>query len=150
MYAIIADGGRQYHVIEGQQLDIDYREAATKGDSLEFARVLAVSGDGSVELGQPIVDGAKVTAEVLGVQQGEKLRVQKIRRRKTYRRRTGHRQLYTRVRIDRIESPLAEQVHQARAEKLASESPPAEDQVPVTEPQAEDLVTKASESDQAD
>lgn len=104
MYAIIADGGRQYRVEEGQELDIDYRQNASKGDQLEFPRVLAVSGDEGVKLGQPVVGGAKVTAEVLGVQQGEKLYVQKIRRRKTYRRRTGHRQLYTRVRIQAIES----------------------------------------------
>jgi large subunit ribosomal protein L21 len=101
MYAIIADGGRQYRVVEGQELDIDYREVAT-GDHLEFGRVLAVSTTDGVQLGKPTVDGAKVTAEVLGVQQGDKMFVQKLRRRKTYRRRTGHRQLYTRVRIDKI------------------------------------------------
>ncbi len=105
MYAIIADGGRQYRVEEGQELDIDYREAATKGDELEFGRVLAVSGEQGLQLGQPAVDGAKVTAEVLSVQQGDKLFVQKFRRRKNYRRRTGHRQLYTRVRINKIEHP---------------------------------------------
>ena len=55
-----------------------------------------------VQLGQPTLDGAKVTAEVLGVEQGDKLTVQKLRRRKTFRRRTGHRQLFTRVRIDKI------------------------------------------------
>ena len=104
MYAIIADGGRQYRVEEGQELDIDYREAATKGDELEFGRVLAVSGEEGLQLGQPQVGGAKVTAEVLGVQQGPKIFVQKLRRRKNYRRRTGHRQLYTRVRINKIES----------------------------------------------
>ena len=105
MYAIIADGGRQYRVEEGQELDIDYREAATKGDELEFGRVLAVSGDNGVQVGPGTVEGARVTAEVLGVQQGEKIYVQKFRRRKNYRRRTGHRQLYTRVRISKIESP---------------------------------------------
>ena len=71
MYAIIADGGRQYRVEEGQELDIDFREAATKGDELEFDRVLALSGadDAAVQLGSPSVSGAKVTAEVLGVEQ---------------------------------------------------------------------------------
>ncbi len=105
MYAIIADGKRQYRVEEGQELDIDYRKAATKGDALEFDQVLAVGGgEGGVRIGQPAVSGAKVTAEVLGVQQGPKIYVQKLRRRKNYRRRTGHRQLYTRVRISKIES----------------------------------------------
>ena len=101
MYAIIADGGRQYRVEEGQELDIDYREITT-GDHIEFGRVLAVSTPEGVKLGQPMLDGAKVTAEVLGVEQGEKMAVQKLRRRKTFRRRTGHRQLLTRVRIDKI------------------------------------------------
>ncbi len=105
MYAIIADGGRQYRVEEGQELDIDYREAASKGDELEFGRVLAVSGEQGFQLGQPALDGAKVTAKVLGVEQGDKVFVQKFRRRKTFRRRTGHRQLYTRVLISKIESP---------------------------------------------
>jgi large subunit ribosomal protein L21 len=104
MYAIIADGKRQYRVEEGQELDIDYRKAATKGDSLEFPSVLAVGGADGLRIGQPAVSGTKVVAEVLGVQQGPKIFVQKMRRRKNYRRRTGHRQLYTRVRISKIES----------------------------------------------
>jgi large subunit ribosomal protein L21 len=105
MYAIIADGGRQYRVEEGQELDIDYRQSATRGDELEFDRVLAVSGENGFQLGQPALNGAKVTAEVVGVQQGPKIFVQKLRRRKNFRRRTGHRQLYTRVRISKIEAP---------------------------------------------
>jgi large subunit ribosomal protein L21 len=64
--------------------------------------VLAVSSDQGLQLGQPTLEGAKVTAQVLGVEQGEKIYVQKFRRRKNYRRRTGHRQMYTRVRISRI------------------------------------------------
>ncbi len=102
MYAIISDSGKQFKVEEGQELDVDFREAA-KGDELKFERVLAVSGDDGLKLGSPVVDGASVTAEVLGVQQGEKLVVQKIRRRKNSRRKTGHRQMYTRVRIGKID-----------------------------------------------
>lgn len=107
MYAIIADGGKQFRVEEGQSLDIDYREDATKGDELEFDRVLAVGGEQDLKLGQPALEGAKVTAEVLGVEQGPKISVQKLKRRKKYRPRTGHRQLYTRVRINRIEGQTA-------------------------------------------
>lgn len=101
MYAIIADGGRQYKVQEGQELEIDYREIPT-GESIRFERVLAVSGGNGVQLGKPTVDGASVTAEVLGVAQGEKLTVQKMRRRKNSRRKTGHRQWFTKVRIGKI------------------------------------------------
>jgi large subunit ribosomal protein L21 len=103
MYAIIADGGRQYKVTEGQELEIDYRDIAS-GEELTFDQVLAVSGDDGLVLGKPQVAGASVTAEVLGPAKGEKLVVQKIRRRKTYRRRTGHRQLYTKVKISKIVS----------------------------------------------
>lgn len=102
MYAIISDGGRQYKVEEGQQLEIDYRDIA-KGETLRFDRVLAVSGDDGVKLGSPTVNGAAVTAEVLGVEMGEKLTIQKFRRRKNSRRKTGHRQMYTSVRIGKID-----------------------------------------------
>lgn len=104
MYAIIADGGRQYRVEEGQELQIDYRAATQTGDQLTFDRVLAVAGEGGVQLGQPTVEGASVIAEVLGIDQGKKLVVQKLRRRKNSRRRTGHRQLYTKVRISQIQA----------------------------------------------
>jgi large subunit ribosomal protein L21 len=102
MYAIIADGGRQYKVEEGQELEIDYRDVP-KGEAVKFERVLAVSGEGGVKLGKPTVAGASVTAEVLGPVNGPKLVVQKFRRRKNSRRKTGHRQLYTMVRIGKIE-----------------------------------------------
>jgi large subunit ribosomal protein L21 len=101
MYAIIIDGGRQYKVTEGQELVIDYRDASS-GDAVQFDKVLAYSNGSQLALGQPTLGGATVTAKILGVLQGPKLTVQKFRRRKTYRRRTGHRQLYTKVQIEKI------------------------------------------------
>ena len=101
MYAIISDSGRQYKVEEGQELLVDYRDTPT-GKDITFDRVLAVSGDGDVKLGTPTVDGASVTAQVLGPEKGEKVVVQKLRRRKNSRRKTGHRGLATRVKIDKI------------------------------------------------
>ena len=101
MYAIISEGGRQFKVEEGQEFDIDYRDLAA-GDQVTFDRVLAYRNDGEFKVGQPILEGATVTAEVLAVTQGPKLVVQKYRRRKNYRRKTGHRQLYTRVKINKI------------------------------------------------
>jgi large subunit ribosomal protein L21 len=103
MYAIIATDGRQYKVEEGQQIQVDLREAK-EGDKVTFDRVLLVSDGGSVKVGQPTVAGASVTAEVLGQAMGDKVYIQKMRRRKNYRRRTGHRQMYTLVRIDAIAS----------------------------------------------
>jgi large subunit ribosomal protein L21 len=102
MYAIISEGGRQLKVEEGQQIDVDYRDLSV-GDQVKFDRVLACRDDAQFKVGRPVVAGASVTAEVLAVTQGPKLVVQKARRRKTYRRKTGHRQLYTRVKINKIE-----------------------------------------------
>jgi large subunit ribosomal protein L21 len=104
MYAIICDGGRQYKVTEGLLLDIDYRETVETGDAIEFDRILAVGGENGLKLGQPTVAGAKVQAEVVGLEQGPKLFVQKFRRRKNYDVRTGHRQKFTRVMIKAIQS----------------------------------------------
>jgi len=102
MYAIIVEGGRQIKVEEGQELDIDFREVST-GDQVKFDRVLAYRDDSGLQVGQPMLPSASVTAEVLSVSQGPKLVVQKFRRRKNSRRKTGHRQLYTRVKISKID-----------------------------------------------
>ncbi|MDA7950603.1 MAG: 50S ribosomal protein L21 [Pirellulaceae bacterium] len=102
MYAIIEDGGRQYKVEEGQELKIDYRDLEN-GSELKFETVLAVSaGEGKFTVGKPAVSGATVLAEVLSPVRGEKLVVQKFRRRKNSKRKTGHRQLHTKVRINKI------------------------------------------------
>jgi len=100
-YAIVSDGGRQYRVSEGQVLEIDFRHLPA-GSEVVFEEVLAVSQAGKLTLGAPMVKGAKVKAEVLGLVQGEKIYVQKFARRKNYRRRTGHRSVSTKVRIASI------------------------------------------------
>jgi large subunit ribosomal protein L21 len=106
-YAVVADGGRQYRVMEGQEVEIDFRHGADgsplpAGSEVVFGDVLAVSHAGRLTLGRPMVKGAKVTAEVVGLAQGPKIFVQKFKRRKNYRRRTGHRALATKVRISSI------------------------------------------------
>jgi large subunit ribosomal protein L21 len=106
-YAIVVDGGRQYMVRAGQELEIDFRHQddgtpLPAGTEVVFDDVLAVSKAGQLTLGKPKVKGAKVKAEVLGLVQGEKIYVQKFKRRKNYRRRTGHRSLATKIRIASI------------------------------------------------
>jgi large subunit ribosomal protein L21 len=101
MYAIIEDGSRQLKVEEGQELDIDYRDLPA-GEAITFDRVLAVRDDAGLKLGRPALAGASVAAKVVSLVQGPKLVVQKFRRRKNYRRRTGHRQLHTRIVIEKI------------------------------------------------
>jgi len=102
MYAIIEDGGRQFQVEEGQELTVDYRGLAA-GDEFKFDRVLAYRDDAGLKVGQPTLESVAVTAEVVGTDQGPKLVIQKMRRRKTLRRRTGHRQIFTQVKIKKIE-----------------------------------------------
>jgi large subunit ribosomal protein L21 len=101
MYAIIDADGRQYKVVTGQIVRMDFRQVEPE-TAIEFERVLLVSDGDSISVGAPIVAGAKVTGTIMGDIQGEKLVIQKFRRRKNYRRRTGHRQMYTKVRINKI------------------------------------------------
>ena len=103
MYAIIEDSGTQLRVEQGQTLDIDLRKAAP-GESVTFERVLLVADEKGVRLGKPVIQGAKVTAEVIGEMKGPKIEVFKLRRRKSSRRHTGHRQGYLRVRVTAIEA----------------------------------------------
>jgi len=102
MYAIISDGGRQLKVEEGQVVDIDYRDVPV-GGQVKFDQVLACRNDSGLQIGRPFLPGVHVTAEVLAIVQGPKLTIQKTRRRKGYRRKTGHRQLYCRVKIGKLE-----------------------------------------------
>jgi large subunit ribosomal protein L21 len=101
MYAILKHGGRQYRVEEGQEIEIDYREAAA-GDEIKFEEILAAGTGAELKFGTPLLKGASVTAEVVGTVQGPKLVVQRLRRRKNSRRKTGHRQIHTKVRIGKI------------------------------------------------
>ncbi len=102
MYAIIRTGGRQYRASAGDVIDVE-RLPYEVGDKVEFDEVLLVSGDdGKLRIGQPVVEGAKVEATVLEQFRGRKIIVWKYRPRERYRRKQGHRQYYTRLRIDRI------------------------------------------------
>ena len=100
MYAIIRDRGMQYRVEEGQTIDVALIDADT-GSTVEFGEVLLVGGD-ETTVGAPIIDGARVVAEVVGDVKGDKIVVFKYKNKKRYRRRTGHRQEYTRVKVNEI------------------------------------------------
>jgi large subunit ribosomal protein L21 len=102
MYAIIDADGRQYKVEEGQEIEFDCRDISA-GEKITFDRVLAYRDDESLKLGQPIIEGASVIAEVLGETKGPKLVVQKFRRRKNSKTKTGHRQHFTSVKIEKIQ-----------------------------------------------
>jgi large subunit ribosomal protein L21 len=103
MYAIIETGGKQYKVAEGDVLFIEKLEVA-EGDAVAFDQVLAVSKDGSLVVGEPLVVGAKVTAKVEKHGKDRKIIVYKYKAKKNYRRKQGHRQPYTKVVIEKIEA----------------------------------------------
>ncbi len=103
MYAIIDDSGRQMRVEEGQTLQVDLR-GGEPGSTVTFDRVLLVGDDDGVRVGKPNLDGATVTAEVLGPAKGPKLEVVQVRRRKNSRRHIGHRQHYLTVRVTGIDA----------------------------------------------
>lgn len=100
MYAVIESGGKQHRVQEGETLKLEKIEAAT-GDTVDFDRVLMVGGD-NIKIGTPLVEGGKVTAEVVSHGRHDKIKIVKFNRRKHYRRETGHRQWYTEVKITAI------------------------------------------------
>jgi large subunit ribosomal protein L21 len=102
VYAIIEDGGRQYKVSSGDKLYVDLRAIPEGQDTIEFTQVLAVGEGAKAKIGQPLVEGAKVLAKVVGEVKGDKLRTYKFRRRKNYRRKLGHRQQYLQVTVSDI------------------------------------------------
>ena len=101
MYAVIKSGGKQHRVEEGEQLKLEKIEAAT-GETIEFDEVLMMGSGSDVKIGTPLVEGGKVTAEVIEHGRHEKIRIVKFNRRKHYRKETGHRQWYTEVKITAI------------------------------------------------
>jgi large subunit ribosomal protein L21 len=102
VYAIIRDRGMQYRVQQGEILSIDLLDGVEPGSQIEIGEVLLIGGGDSIKVGSPLVSGAKVRAEVLGMKKGEKIVVFRYRNKKRYRRRTGHRQRYTQIKISEI------------------------------------------------
>ncbi len=105
MYAIIEESGQQFKVSEGDVVRIDLVDPAVleQSGSMEFDRVLLVSDGTKITIGTPLVEGAKVVAEVVTPRvAGKKLRIFKYKRRKSSQSSMGHRQKYTEVRITAI------------------------------------------------
>ena len=101
MYAVIVSGGKQHRVKEGETLKLEKLEVET-GGSIDFDRVLLVADGDKVQVGAPVVDGAKVTAEVVSHGRHDKIQIIKFRRRKHSMKRQGHRQWFTEVKITGI------------------------------------------------
>lgn len=101
MYAVIASGGKQHRVREGETLRLEKLEVAT-GETIDFDQVLMVADGENINIGAPLVAGAKVSAEIVAQGRGDKVSIIKFKRRKHYRRKMGHRQWFTEVKITGI------------------------------------------------
>jgi len=106
IYAVIDTGGKQYKVTPGQTIDVERLDVA-EGKTVELDRVLLIADGDKVRVGTPTVDGAKVVATSQGEGKGKKIIVFKYKPKVRYRKKTGHRQLYTRLVIDKIVEPEA-------------------------------------------
>jgi len=103
MYAIFETGGKQYKVQEGDAIFIE-KLNANEGDTVSFDRVLAVSKDGSLVFGSPVVAGATISAKVEKQGKGPKLVIFKYKAKKNERKKQGHRQPFTKIVIEKIQA----------------------------------------------
>jgi len=102
MYAVLETGGKQYRVTAGDKVEIE-RLGVDVGQPVTFDRVLLVNRDGQISIGAPVVDGAKVVADVVEHKRGDKVVIWKMKRRKGYHKKQGHRQELTVVQVKEIQ-----------------------------------------------
>jgi large subunit ribosomal protein L21 len=101
VYAVVRSGARQYRASVGDTIVVE-QVSVEVGQQLEMDEVLLVADGEHIEVGRPTVGGAKMLATVVAQEKGPKIQIFKYRPRKRYRRRAGHRQRYTRLRVDEI------------------------------------------------
>lgn len=101
MYAVIETGGKQYKVQEGDTVFVEKLDTE-EGEQVDLSRVLLISKEDDLVVGKPFVENAKVEATVLEQGKGKKVIVYKYKAKKNYKRKQGHRQPYTKLKIDKI------------------------------------------------
>lgn len=104
IYAIIESGGKQYKVSPGQSIDVERLDVAA-GDTIKLNKVLLIADGDNLTAGKPTIDGATVSATAKGEAKSKKVVVFKYKSKVRYRKKTGHRQLHTRLTIDKINQP---------------------------------------------
>ena len=103
MYAIVEINGQQFKVEEGKKLFVHHIQNAEEGQTVEFDKVLLVDNEGTVKVGAPAVEGAKVVCEVVNpLVKGDKVIVFKMKRRKDERKRNGHRTHFTQIEVKQV------------------------------------------------
>jgi len=103
MYAIVEINGQQFKTQQGQKLFVIRIKDAEEGQTVEFDKVLLIDNEGTVTVGAPTVEGAKIVAEVVNpLVKGDKVIVFKMKRRKDYRKKNGHRQQYTQIEVKSV------------------------------------------------
>jgi large subunit ribosomal protein L21 len=144
MYAIVEIAGQQFKVAKDQRLYV-HRLNAKEGAKVEFDNVLLVENGGKVAVGAPVIEGAKVTAKVLGHLKGDKVIVFKKKRRKGYQKQNGHRQYLTQIQIDQIVEKGATKAAKATEEKAAPKAAaPKVEPKAKAEPKAESPAPEAN------
>ena len=101
-YAIVEDGGKQYKVMEGNTIDVDHYPIE-EGEQIDLDRVLLINDGEGITIGTPYVSGARVEATIVSQFKGPKIVVFKYKPKIRYRVKQGHRQKYTRLRVDSIQ-----------------------------------------------
>ena len=119
-YAVIQTGGKQYKVKAGEIIKIEKLENSKPKTKVEFNEILAYSDDKNIELGKPIIQGAKVEADLLENGKNRTILIFKKRRRKNSRRKNGHRQQFSLIRINKIYSKDGKVI--SEAEKIKKET----------------------------
>jgi large subunit ribosomal protein L21 len=103
MYAVVVTGGKQYRVEPGSKVRVE-KLSGEAGSSVTLDQVLMVGDGADIKVGTPTVDGASVSAEIVGQGRGKKVEIIKFRRRKHHMKRQGHRQSYTELKITGIDA----------------------------------------------
>lgn len=130
MYAIIQSGGKQYRVEKDTVIDVELLDAEP-GEHVEFDNVLFISDGSNRKVGEPLVSGYSVKAEVLGTSYAAKIVSMKYKKRKNERKKWGHRQQYTQVKILDIGGVSEKKPKEAKAEKPKKAASPAAKATPV-------------------
>ena len=128
MYAIVKISGKQYRVSEGDTVKVSSQDWKV-GDRVKFDQVLITDNGKNIVVGTPTVAGASVTVEVLEHNRDKKLLIYKKKRRKGYQRKNGHRQGYTLLKVNNLQTPSTKKVQKNNSSKDTETSPPKKKEI---------------------